>query len=46
MALVGISERTREPLDFKGFFRLGMPTLLLVQLASTAYLWLRYFAFR
>ncbi|MBD3400917.1 MAG: hypothetical protein GF399_11400 [Candidatus Coatesbacteria bacterium] len=45
MALVGISERTREPLDFKGFFGLGMPTLLLVQLASTAYLWLRYFAF-
>ncbi len=45
MAMVGISERTPQPVDFKSFFRLGMPTVIIAQLTATAYLWLRYFAF-
>jgi Na+/H+ antiporter NhaD/arsenite permease-like protein len=43
MAAVSISERTNEPITFRTYLRYGLPTMLLVQLCSTAYLWLRYF---
>jgi Na+/H+ antiporter NhaD/arsenite permease-like protein len=45
LTLAGISQRTREPLTYGKFFRLGMPTVIVVQIFSTAYIYLRYFAF-
>jgi Na+/H+ antiporter NhaD/arsenite permease-like protein len=40
-----ISERTREPVNFTGYLRLGLPAMLISQVVSSLYLWLRYFAF-
>ncbi|MBD3371109.1 MAG: hypothetical protein GF403_00145 [Candidatus Coatesbacteria bacterium] len=45
MAAVSISERTSEPITFRNYLRYGLPTMLLVQLMTTLYLWLRFFAF-
>ena len=43
MAAVSISERTNEPITFRSYLRYGLPSMLVVQLCSSAYLWLRYF---
>jgi Na+/H+ antiporter NhaD/arsenite permease-like protein len=45
MAMSAISERTPEPVNFRSYFRLGFPAMVLAQLVSSLYLWLRYFAF-
>lgn len=45
MAMSAISERTHEPVGFMGYLRLGLPTMILSQLVSSLYLYLRYFAF-
>lgn len=45
MAMSAISERTPEPINFRSYFRLGFPAMVLAQLVSSLYLWLRYFAF-
>jgi Na+/H+ antiporter NhaD/arsenite permease-like protein len=42
----GICEKNGEPLRFKDFLRYGLPVTLMSLLASSLYVWLRYFAFR
>ncbi|OGD79004.1 MAG: hypothetical protein A2Y64_04175 [Candidatus Coatesbacteria bacterium RBG_13_66_14] len=45
LAMRAISERTPEPVNFRSYFRLGFPAMLLAQVVSSLYIWLRYFAF-
>jgi len=40
--VAGISEKTRTPLSFKMYLKIGMPLMLLSVLMATVYLYLRY----
>jgi Na+/H+ antiporter NhaD/arsenite permease-like protein len=42
LAVVGISEKTRAPLTFKNFLRVGMPLTLISLLIASIYIYFRY----
>ncbi len=42
LAVVGISEKTRTPLTFKNFLRVGMPLTLVSLLIASIYIYFRY----
>ncbi len=43
MVVAGISEKTKNPLNFRNYFRIGFPVMLITAAISTGYLLLRYF---
>ena len=42
LAVVGISEKTRTPLTFRNFLRIGMPLMLVSLLIASVYIYFRY----